>query len=222
MSSPFIKRRYSKEEFASRGDAIYEKDVRPKLKTDDDGKFPAIDVESGDYAVDEDELAACDKLRHRVPGAAVLDGPSRFALCPSLRRTRTPGELMISGVVTAHEPGTPIHVKGREGLELWINAVINTGYTGSLTLHPTAVAELKLNWQNVDRGILADGSECLFDVYEAEVKSDGQLRRILVDEANTDSLVREMALLIGYELRVEVCSEGKVEIAPLSPSQSQL
>ncbi len=128
---------------------------------------------------------------------------------------------MISGVVTAHEARIPIHVKGREGLELSINAVINTGYTGSLTLHPTAVAELKLNWQNVDRGILADGSECLFDVYEAEVEWDGQLRRILVDEANTDSLVG-MALLIGYELRVEVCSEGKVEIAPLSPSQSQL
>ncbi len=71
MSSPFIKRRYSKEEFASRGDAIYEKDVRPKLKTDDDGKFAAIDVESGDYAVDEDELAACDKLRHRVPEAQI-------------------------------------------------------------------------------------------------------------------------------------------------------
>ena len=29
------KRRYSKEEFARRGDAIYEKDVRPQLKADD-------------------------------------------------------------------------------------------------------------------------------------------------------------------------------------------
>ena len=46
-----------------RGDAIYENDVRPQLKADDDGKFAAIDIESRMYEVDGDELAACDKLR---------------------------------------------------------------------------------------------------------------------------------------------------------------
>jgi clan AA aspartic protease len=99
--------------------------------------------------------------------------------------------------------------------------VIDTGYTGSLTLPPSFVTALNLNWQKVDRGMLADGSECLFDVFEAELEWDGQLRRVLVDEADTDPLVG-MALLSGYELRVEVCSQGRVEIAPLSPSRSQL
>lgn len=65
------KRRYSKEEFAQRGDAIYENDVRPQLKTDDDGKFAAIDIESGIYEVDADELEACDRLRLRVPEAQI-------------------------------------------------------------------------------------------------------------------------------------------------------
>ena len=51
--------RYSKEEFARRGDAIYEKEVRPKLKSDDVGKFAAIDIENGEYAVDADELLCC-------------------------------------------------------------------------------------------------------------------------------------------------------------------
>jgi len=37
------KRRHSKEEFARRGDAIFEQDIRPQLKTEDDGKFAAID-----------------------------------------------------------------------------------------------------------------------------------------------------------------------------------
>jgi hypothetical protein len=60
-------RRYSKEEFARRGDAIYEKEVRPQLKADDEGKFAAIDIESGEFAIDADELKAGNKLRRRIP-----------------------------------------------------------------------------------------------------------------------------------------------------------
>jgi len=65
------KRRYSKEEFARRGDAIYERDVRPHLKPEDDGKFVAIDIESGAYEMDEDEMAADDRLHARLPQAQV-------------------------------------------------------------------------------------------------------------------------------------------------------
>ena len=64
-------RRDGKEEFARRGDAIYENDVRPRLKADDEGKFAAIDIESGAYEIDEDELEACDKLSARLPGAQI-------------------------------------------------------------------------------------------------------------------------------------------------------
>ena len=64
-------RRYSKEEFAQRGDAIYDSDVRPHLKPEDEGKFVAIDIESGAYEIGTDELAACDGLRARVPQAQV-------------------------------------------------------------------------------------------------------------------------------------------------------
>ena len=65
------KPRYSKEEFARRGDAIYLKEVRPKLKADDVGKFAAIDIESGEFAIDADELKACHKLRKRIPNAQI-------------------------------------------------------------------------------------------------------------------------------------------------------
>jgi hypothetical protein len=64
-------RRYSKEEFARRGDAIYENDVASQLKTGDEGKFAAIDIESGTYEIDVDELAACDKLSARIPAAQI-------------------------------------------------------------------------------------------------------------------------------------------------------
>ena len=65
------KRRYSKEEFARRGDAIYEKEVRPQLKAGDEGKFAAIYIESGMYEMDRDELKAGNRLRARIPEAQI-------------------------------------------------------------------------------------------------------------------------------------------------------
>jgi hypothetical protein len=65
------RRRYSKEEFARRGDEIYDAQVRPHLKAEDEGKFAAIDIETGTFAIDEDELEACDKLNARLPDAQI-------------------------------------------------------------------------------------------------------------------------------------------------------
>lgn len=63
--------RYSKEEFARRGDAIYEHELRPIVETGNEGKFVAIDIETGAYEVDSDELAASDRLLTRLPNAQI-------------------------------------------------------------------------------------------------------------------------------------------------------
>jgi hypothetical protein len=65
------KPRHSKEEFALRGDGIYERSVLPVVQEADRGKFVAIDIETGDYEMNSDELAAVDRLRHRVPQAQI-------------------------------------------------------------------------------------------------------------------------------------------------------
>ncbi|MBM4073209.1 MAG: hypothetical protein FJ271_30445 [Planctomycetes bacterium] len=65
-----VKRRHSKEEFAKRGDAIYE-DIRPSLAAKDVGKFLAIDIETGEYEMSADEMTAGDKLRARLPKAQI-------------------------------------------------------------------------------------------------------------------------------------------------------
>ena len=65
------KRRYSKEEFARRGDAIYEKDILPKLTAKDVGKFLAIDIDTGEYEIAADEMKVGDKLRARLPEAQI-------------------------------------------------------------------------------------------------------------------------------------------------------
>jgi len=57
--------RYSKEEFARRGDEIYEREVRPQVGPSDEGKFVVIEIDTGVYEIDEDELAASDRLLAR-------------------------------------------------------------------------------------------------------------------------------------------------------------
>ncbi len=68
---PSTKRRHSKEEFAHGGDEIYETSIRPHLKRADEGKFVALDVDTGEYEIDERELSACDGLRARLPNAQI-------------------------------------------------------------------------------------------------------------------------------------------------------
>ena len=63
--------RYSKEEFARRGDEIYERKIRPQVTPNDEGKFALIDIETGDYEIDQDEVTAHDRLVLRRPDAQV-------------------------------------------------------------------------------------------------------------------------------------------------------
>ena len=63
--------RYSKEEFAKRGEAIFEKEICANLKGHNPRHFLAIDIETGDYEVDESEMAACDRLEARVADAQI-------------------------------------------------------------------------------------------------------------------------------------------------------
>ena len=67
----FVKRRYSKEEFAHRGDTLYESAVRPHLKPKDTGRFVALDIDSGEFEIANEELAACHRLRARKPEAQI-------------------------------------------------------------------------------------------------------------------------------------------------------
>jgi hypothetical protein len=59
------------DELAGLGGAIFDQRVRPSLRPDDDGKFVAIDVDSGDYEIDADDYAAVSRLRSRNPAADV-------------------------------------------------------------------------------------------------------------------------------------------------------
>jgi hypothetical protein len=61
----------SPEELAQLGGEVFDRRVRPSLRPEDDGKFVAVDVVSGEYEVDADDYAAVTRLRARVPAADV-------------------------------------------------------------------------------------------------------------------------------------------------------
>lgn len=61
--------RYSKEEFARRGDEIYESHVRQGVEEGNHGKIVAIDIETGAFEVADDTISATDRLYERVPDA---------------------------------------------------------------------------------------------------------------------------------------------------------
>ncbi len=61
--------RVPEEEIVPRGREIYEREVRPRLRPEDEGKFVVIDVQSGDYEVSDDEEEAFARAEGDHPGA---------------------------------------------------------------------------------------------------------------------------------------------------------
>lgn len=100
-----------------------------------------------------------------------------------------------------------------------IDAVIDTGFSGFLTLPRDIIAALSLPWTGVERGTLGDGSEVTFDVYGGKVIWDGAYRNIPVNESETDPLVG-MGLLYGYDLQIQAIEGGCVTIRHLQSSHN--
>jgi hypothetical protein len=63
--------RYSKEEIIRRGEELYQKQIRPKVEKSNLGKILVVDIETGDYEIDDDHLRATDRALAKHPDAAL-------------------------------------------------------------------------------------------------------------------------------------------------------
>ena len=63
--------RYTKEEHARRGIEMYERQIRRVVETGNQGKIVALDVDTGDYELAEETVAATDRLLARRPDAQI-------------------------------------------------------------------------------------------------------------------------------------------------------
>jgi hypothetical protein len=83
---PVTQPRPTPEERVRLGSEAFEHGVRPLLQQGDDGKFVALDVETGDYEIDEEDYAAVSRLRARKPAAEArltrIGQPAAYRLRP--------------------------------------------------------------------------------------------------------------------------------------------
>ena len=121
---------------------------------------------------------------------------------------------MIRGVVTARrEAVVRLRVRGPGGVESDVDAIVDSGFTASLTLPVAMVTALGLARQSGSGAVLADGSIRQFDIFAAEVEWGGTWRLVLVSAIGNEPLLG-MSLLAGHKLVIEVVPGGLVEIVP--------
>lgn len=123
---------------------------------------------------------------------------------------------MMLGIVNENcEAIIRIAVGNVSGPKQMVEAVIDTGFTGFLSLPPSIIASLGLPWSFRDTGTLGDGSEVIFDMYTATVIWDGQTQVVDVALAEADPLVG-MSLLYGFKVQIEAVEGGTVTIEALN------
>ena len=119
---------------------------------------------------------------------------------------------MITGTVNAdYEAVIRLRLQGPTGHEHEVDAIIDTGFNGFLTLLSAFVIAFGFIRRSRGRALLANGSEELFDIYGVTVLWDGQPQYVEADAVDTVPLVG-MSLLDGYDLHIQVADGGHVVI----------
>jgi clan AA aspartic protease len=123
---------------------------------------------------------------------------------------------MMNGIVDENREATIRLIVSNESKRTQvIDAVIDTGFTGFLTLPMMVIKSLNLRLYSREEGTLGDGSTCIFDVYSGLVIWDGEYQSIDINAAETDPLVG-MSLLYGYRIQFDAIEDGTVIIQALS------
>jgi clan AA aspartic protease len=120
---------------------------------------------------------------------------------------------MMTGVVNAAlEASLRLSMEDTHGQVHEVEAILDTGFNGFLTLPSAVIRALGLPWRYRQQGQLADGNFRVLDVFAATILWDGQRRTVEVEALDAQPLIG-MALMRRYELRVHVKSGGVVTIA---------
>lgn len=119
---------------------------------------------------------------------------------------------MILGKVNARrEAVVPLQIRSADNRTVYRQIVIDTGFSGFLTLPLTLIISLKLSLVETRTYTLGDNRNIDFDLYAATVIWDGMDRTILALATDGDPLMG-MSMLHGYRLFVDVVDGGDVTI----------
>ncbi len=103
---------------------------------------------------------------------------------------------------------------GRKGRANTIAAVVDTGFSGYLTLPPSIIRSLGLRRLARSIVVLADGSKKRVSVYACKIRLGRRQSEIEVMAADADPLVG-MELLRGFRLTIDVVPSGRMSLIRL-------
>ncbi len=122
---------------------------------------------------------------------------------------------MLTGTVNANrEARVKLSVRAPDGRQREVEAILDSGFNGSLTLPADIVEALGLPWRTHSRFTLANGRDEHLDIYAANVVWAGVERRVLIEATGNVPLLG-MALLEDHEVRFRVVDDGFVQITAL-------
>ncbi len=121
---------------------------------------------------------------------------------------------MASGVVRGLVPIIPLVVRGRDGGLRRYQAVLDTGFTGTVALPAPDVQRLGLSSPQTEHVRFANGESSNCDVYLANVLWNGEEQVAQVYAIGNEPLVG-MHLLDGSRVTMDVEEGGEVLVEPL-------
>ncbi|MEX2213948.1 MAG: hypothetical protein WD768_07460 [Phycisphaeraceae bacterium] len=122
---------------------------------------------------------------------------------------------MISGAVNADiDAIVRLRVIGPRGDAILVDFVLDTEFSGALSLPSKYIRQLKLEWYHETAAILADGSTVAFDVFDGAVEWHGTIVAVKIDAAEGDPMIG-MELMQGHRVTLDIIAGGRVTIAPL-------
>ena len=119
--------------------------------------------------------------------------------------------MILGSVNDAYEAVISLIVQGPSGHSREVEAVIDTGFTGFLSLPSELATELGLPFLTYESALLADGSLVRFSVHDARTLWDGQSRRVYAHLSDTAPLIG-MRMLDNHDLSIQVRDGGRVVI----------
>ena len=119
--------------------------------------------------------------------------------------------MIVGRVNDTYEAVISLTVQGPSGHEGEVEAVIDTGFTGFLSLPSALATELGLPFLTNESAFLADGSLVRFSVHDATTLWDGQPRRVYAHLSDTTPLIG-MRMLDDHDLSIQVRNGGRVII----------
>ncbi len=121
---------------------------------------------------------------------------------------------MIAGVFSDREARVPLVVLGPSGEQQGVAAIIDTGFSGFLTLPESVIEALELPWTGRGKALVGDGSRQPFDLYAAAIVWDDEPLPVQVASTQTEPLIG-ISLMYGHELRIQLVEDGAVSIEAL-------